>query len=111
MRAGGASKGTTEGSKGAGSSSYQQRSSDVSGEMAQSTVGKMVVSGQDDKGKSCSKGGQNSLEEREKFEKGRHDVKSDVCATSYQSRWDNKEAEKHEFSKGLGPGSLLKPNK
>ena len=111
MRAGGASKGTTEGSKGAGSSSNQQRSGDVSGEMAQSMVGKMVVSSQDDKGKSCSRGGQNSLEEREKFEKGRHDVKSDVCAASYQSRWDNKEAEKHEFSKGLGPGSPLKPNK
>ena len=43
----------------------------------------MVVSGQDDKGKSCSRGGQNSLEEREKLEKGRHDVKLDVCAASY----------------------------
>ena len=38
MRAGGASKGTIEGSKGVGSSSYQQRSDDVSGEMAQTTV-------------------------------------------------------------------------
>ena len=84
MRAGGASKGTTEGSKGAGSSSYQQRSGDVSGEMAQTTVGKVVVSGQDD-------------------------VKSDVCAASYQSRWDNNEAEKHEFSKCLGHRSPLKP--
>ena len=43
----------------------------------------MVVSSQDDKGKSCSRGGQNSLEEREKLEKGRHDVKLDVCAASY----------------------------
>ena len=56
-------------------------------------------------------GGQNSLKERENFEKGRHDVKSDMCTVSYQSRWDNNEAKKHEFSKRIGPGSSQKPTK
>ena len=111
MRVGGASKGANERSKGVGSSSYERRSGGESGEMAQAMVGEMVVSGQDDKGKSCNMGRQNSLEEKENFEKGRHDVKPNVCAASYQSRWDNNEAEKHEFSKSMGPRSSQKPTK
>ena len=111
VRARGASKGANKGSKGAGSSSYEQRNGGQSEKMAQATVGEMVIFGQDDKGKSCSMGRQNNLEERENFEKGRHDVKSDVCAASYQSRWDNNEAEKHEFNKSMGLGSSQKPTK
>ena len=111
MRAGSASKGANEGSKGAGSWRYEQRSGGEPGKMAQATVAERVVFSQDDKGKSCSMGGQSSLEEREKFEKGRHDVKSDMHVVNYQSRWDNNEAEKHEFSKSMGSSSLQKPTK
>nr|POE92087.1 uncharacterized protein CFP56_29631 [Quercus suber] len=83
LRAGGVSKGANEGAKAPGSSKHEQRSG----------------------------GGQNSLEDREKFEKRGHDGKSDVCVASYQSRWDNNETEKHELSKNKGPRSSQKVTK
>lgn len=108
MSAGGSPKGTNEGSKATGSSSHEQKSGGESGKKSYATVGELVASVQDDNGGSGSLGGQDSLDERENFEKRRHDVKSDVCAVSYQSGWDNLKAEKHELSRNKGSGSSQK---
>lgn len=111
MSVGGSPKGTNEGSKAIGSSSHEQRSRGESGKKSYATVGELVAFVQDDNGGSGSLGGQDSLDEREKFEKRRHDVKSDVCTVSYQSGWDNLEVEKHELSRNKGSGSSQKVTK
>ena len=110
MRAGGSSKGTNEGSKALGTSSHEQRSEGESGKKSQATR-ELVVSVQDDNKGSGSLGGQDNLKERENLEKRRHDVRSDVCAESYQSGWDNHGSEKHKLSKNKGPGSSQKVTK
>ena len=58
-----------------------------------------MVSIQSENEGSGSRGGKDNLEERENFEKQRHDARSVFCATSNQSGWDNFGSEKQELSK------------
>ena len=82
MRAGGTSKGTNEGSRALGSNSHEPKSGGESGKKPQATVGELVVSVQSENEGSGSRGRKDNLEERENFEKQRHDARSVLCAAS-----------------------------